>query len=217
LPSAILLVAGPSGAGKSTFIQCLKDGTLPPEIVRMLPPAAGRWQVYEANDFLKRNIAVGSVTEVPAPDGGIVLHFDIAFGRRLGVTDYANDPVMHLIRVPGELVVVNLQPSAERLRAQYEARLREQARRRGRLNEAWRRAVRRPLRELQRRLRGNVDTSRIFDQADDLARCYREWTAFAQSIVCSKPGSRLIHARPHLAKDRTPTFVIDEAPLAAFG
>ena len=218
-PGAILVVAGPLAAGKSTFIQCLKADALPRELLCLLPESASRWRVFEANDFLKRSIAVDSVLHDVAPEDGLILHFDTTFGRRFGLTDYARDPIFGLMQRAHSLVIVSIHPSPETLQAQFEGRLRDQRQRRGWARELWRRIVHRPLRALVRRARGQrvVDTSRIFRDQAGLEQCYREWTAFARSLVREKPGSILVCVEPRVGRDRRPTFVLNADTVEVSG
>lgn len=209
LPAEILLVAGPSGAGKSTFIRCLKAGTLSSDIANVLFPSSAEWRVVEANDFLKRSVAIDPVVHEAAQAGGIILHFDTAFGRRFGVMDYARDPAFSLMQQATSVVVVSIEPSPTALQVQFEGRLGEQRRRRGWARELWRRAVRRPasvaIQIISRRR--NVDTSRIYRSPDELERCYREWATFARTLVKQRPGSKFICVEPLADRDHGPGFV----------
>jgi energy-coupling factor transporter ATP-binding protein EcfA2 len=211
-PSAfpMLIVAGPSGAGKSTLIESLKRNSMAPELRSLLPEAASQWPVFEGNDFLKRSIDIDSVARDASAAGGLILHFDTAFGRRLGITDYELDPAFGVIQRASTLVIISIHPAPETLRSQFERRQGDQRRRRGWMREAWRQIVHRPLRGLIRRASGKqmVDTSRIFRKPGDLEQCYRDWSVFARSLVSAKPGSKLIWLEPQVDDAGTATFAV---------
>lgn len=209
-PAGILLVAGPSGAGKSTFIRCIKAGSLPPEVRELLPESAAQWRVVEANDFLKRNVAVDAGLHDAGSEPGLILHFDTAFGSHFGVTDYTHDPAFVLMRRTGRLSVVSIQPSPDTLRHQFEARLQEQRRRRGWARELWRRAIHTPMRGLVRRLEGKpaVNASRLYHSRENLERCYREWLTFVRTLLRENPDSRLICVEPRGGQGEKATFVV---------
>lgn len=215
MPAAILLVAGPSGAGKSTFIQCLKAGTLPGDLLRLLPASAPRWRIIEGNDLLKRDITADIVKQAAEQDDGLVLHFDIAFGRRLGVNAYARDPLMNALGVPDRLTVVSIHPSPAALQTQFEGRHQRQREQRGLARDLWRRAVHRPVRNLVRRIRGHtrLDTSRIYAHPRDLQRTYQEWIAFAQTLVSQARQGKLICVEPITGHDGRPNFVPVSVPV----
>lgn len=215
MPAAILLVAGPSGAGKSTFIQCLKAGDLPGDLQRLLPASAPRWRIIEGNDLLKRDITADFVKQAAELEDGLVLHFDIAFGRRLGVSEYAHDPLMEALGVPDRLTVVSIQPSPAALQTQFEGRHQQQRERRGFARDLWRRAVHRPMRNLVRRTRGQTrgDTSRIYTHPRELQQTYQEWITFAQTLVSHAREGKLICVEPITGHDGRPSFAPISGPL----
>jgi energy-coupling factor transporter ATP-binding protein EcfA2 len=217
LPAAILLVAGPSGAGKSTFIQCLKVGHLPADLKHVLPVSAAQWRIIEGNDLLKRDITADAVRQAVELEEGLVLHFDIVFGRRFGLTDYAHDPLMHVLGVPERLTVVSIHPSPAALQTQFESRQQQQRERRGSVRELWHRVVHRPMRESLRRVRGErrTDTSRIYAHPSELQQTYREWVTFAQSLVSRAHEGKLICVEPVTGRENGLNFALIADPPAA--
>ncbi len=148
---------------------------------------------------------------------GLMLHFDIAFGRRLGVNAYACDPLMEALGVPDRLTVVSIHPSPAALQTQFEGRHHRQREQRGIARDLWRRAVHRPVRNLVRRIRGHtrLDTSRIYAHPRDLQRTYQEWIAFAQNLVSHAREGKLICVEPITGRDGRPSFAQVSDPPAS--
>lgn len=194
----VLLVSGPSGAGKSTFIHLLTVGRLPDGLLSLLPDEVEDWPVVEANDCLKRGVTVESLRTRASASGGLILHYDTAFIFRKGLRGYQQDPVFKVLSEAKSLVIVSLNPSPEVLRAQFEDRRRLQMRNKGWFRQAWSMSVHRPLRHMRLKLRGRtfVDTADLYKEPRQINKCYREWDAFARSVVHAKPNSKLLYVVP---------------------
>lgn len=199
--ASVLLISGPSGAGKSTFIRSLASRQLGPEIDQLLPRDSASWPVIEANDLLKRGLSHAALPKHGSPQDGVILHYDTFFIRRTGIADYVRDPVYEVISQAADIVVVDIQLPPEQLRIQFRDRLSAQLRSKGLLRSLWARHVRRHLKRASHRLAGKglPETTELYSRSGQIESCYREWEAFLDRLMKSKPQTRIVRVTPDRA------------------
>lgn len=206
----VLLISGPSGAGKSTFIRTLADHQLGAEIGQLLPHESASWPVVEANDLLKRGLATAIEPSDGGRQDGVILHYDTFFIRRAGLDDYARDPVYEVISQATCVVVVDIQLPPEQLKLQFGDRLSAQLSKKGMLRSLWARHVRRNLKRAKFALAGKglPETTDLYSRSGQIESCYREWEAFLERLIASKPQTRIVRVTPDRAVSNVHQFAL---------
>lgn len=194
--SSALLVSGPSGAGKSTFIERLVDGGLGSDLKAHLPADAGAWPTLLENDIRKRRVVLRPLHR---DDGsGVIFHYDIFFAHRTGVADYAQDPISPYLMDAGQLTIVNITPTAEQLKSQYDQRLKDQAKDLGLLRSIWKQNCLKTIKRMRYRLlhKGWPYTRDLYDRPGAIEECYRSWESFLKDLLSARSKTRLLDVVP---------------------
>lgn len=211
----ILLLSGPSGGGKSTFVQHLKDGWIPDDILGALPEGAASWPVIDITNGMRREIeakgpaaVLARLTDAPS----LILHYDITSVYRFGWPGYASDPALRLLDEGRRLDIVFVKPSAGRLREQFVSRDAARQARKSRLARMWNAGVLRPLRGLRARLVGGELNSERDLYADPLwlERCYAAWSAFAADLLTRGNAQSVVSIEPRANAAGQPRFAITQ-------
>lgn len=113
--SQLLVISGFAGAGKTTFMTQLAARQLPQEILDSLPAGADSWPQSEGRRPVDDLAAIlGSDTRTSRLPG-LVLHHDLMVLSRLGLSCYAEDPSLELLRFADRTDVVLIDPPLKRL------------------------------------------------------------------------------------------------------
>jgi hypothetical protein len=218
----LVLVAGASGAGKSTFLDILASNSLPPSIMKMLPDDCSGWLQTNGTKVIGPRAREMSRSGVRRLDGA-VLHYDILCPFDTGVKSYKTDASLALVNRASRIVIVDIRPRREVLRAHLAERLtfrrvppfiarmmsRSVALRVGaflkHLPDFHRLTGNRlaPLR-VRDRQRWNdryVALRSLYEREDWLNGWYREWDNYIKSAA----GDRLIHVLDITPEDGAPS------------
>jgi energy-coupling factor transporter ATP-binding protein EcfA2 len=203
-----LLVSGPSGGGKSTFIQHLTDGRLPPEIASELPLNCASWPIIEANNMLKNKVSLAEILKTMGSSESAILHYDIAYIHRFGLTNYASDPASALFTLSDRLDVVLVKPGPDNLQRQYRERHYAHYHSKSLASRLWGTWVRRPVRRAFQRLQGKIalETQALYLSEDWLQHCYSDWHDYIHQLIKNKPASKVLQVVPCQQADGNPGF-----------
>jgi len=202
-----LLICGPSGSGKTTFIDALVEGSLPAELAAALPPGAGRWPTFLEKDIRSRQVVLEFSGE--GAQEGVVFHYDTFFVHRAGVSDYTRDPIYPYLREALHLTIVDLRPSAEALKGQFDRRMREKFRRMSVLDRYWKQGAVKHLKRLRYKLFriGLPYTRDLYEDADKIDACYRSWDDFLTHVQSVRGGeTRILNVVPEGEEGAPPRF-----------
>jgi hypothetical protein len=193
--NTMLLISGPSGGGKSTFIRQFTDGSLAPEILSLLPRPAADWPIIEANDVLK-GIPVAENVKSQAP--GALVHYDIVFIHRYGISRYEDDPALAMLDDARSLHVVFVRPESGVVSAQFLERQNRHRQTKSKASLLWSRFFRLPARRLLSPLTGRttLSTENIYRDDKWLAAIYVQWETFIHRLVAQHPDAKLTIVEP---------------------
>lgn len=177
LNSQILFISGPSGGGKSAFIRQLRQGSLPPEIAQRLPPQAATWDLIEANDILKNDIALPPLIAQLNAGKCFIVHYDIVFIHCRHLSDYALDPAMQLFDHTAAVQLLWIRPEPEDLRRQFSQRSQTLLKRKSLGSRLWASIFRKPMRLLIRLVKGEKmhSTKDFYAKSEWISWCYELW------------------------------------------
>lgn len=118
----LVIVAGASGAGKSTFLELFAAGLLPASIASTLPPGCANWLQTNGKKVIGqsgRDLSLRNLTRVE----GALQHYDILSPFDTAVESYETDAALALASRAERIVVVDIRPGVEALRAHLAERL----------------------------------------------------------------------------------------------
>lgn len=193
-----LLICGPSGAGKSYFISAAINGELEPELLAQLPQNISQWQMVREKIIRERRFTADQIPSGDSVQSGIIFHYDTFFVHRIGTRDYFKDPISDFLFATANLSIVNIKPTAEQLKAQYDQRLRSQIRYRGYLRSFWRYTFQKPFNNFVYRFFGigRPYTRDLYNQAGAIEECYRSWEAFLAELLRQRKNTHIIEIEP---------------------
>jgi hypothetical protein len=199
--SHALLVCGPSGAGKSTFIDTLINGGLGPDLEAHLPAEAKHWPTFLENDIRKERVVLRPIHQ---DDGtGVIFHYDTFFAHRTGLADYSRDPISPYLADADQLTIVNIRPTPEQLKLQYDKRLKHQSKELGLIRSIWKLNCVKTIKRIRYRMLGKgwPYTRDLYDRPGTIEECYRSWESFLKELLSARAKTRLLDVEP-TADDR---------------
>jgi hypothetical protein len=206
----LLLVAGPSGAGKSEFIRQIRDNTLPQSIMARLPSGCASWPVVEANNMLKDRLSEAQLMAEVDDGGPALLHYDVTYIHRFGMTDYARDPFASLLAKRNVIDVITIRPDIQRLTAQYRGRSEMHRQARSRPHRLWADWVRRPVKRAALKAQGlpALDAAELYSTPGFLDACYAAWDDFLRRFDPAASRVSLVEVAPAPDSMEHPSFVL---------
>lgn len=185
----ILFISGASGGGKSALIRQLRDGTLNPDIAQHLPVGAATWEIIEANDFMKNDLDLASLTERLKSGTPFIVHYDIAFIHCRNLTDYNADPAMQWMAQARSVQSLWIRPDAAVLQKQFSQRSHALLQKKSLGSRLWSSIVRKPKRQLTAWLKGQkkYSTADLYQQAGWIDNCYQRWQNHLQTMLAAHP------------------------------
>lgn len=176
----------------------MMNGQLEPELKALLPGNASKWLTVREKVIRERRFPAELVRSGGTAQSGIIFHYDTFFVHRIGSRDYFKDPISGFLFATENLIIVNIKPTAERLKAQYDQRLQYQIRNQGPLKSLWRYTIQKRLRNFGYRILGFgwPYTRDLYDQAGAIEECYRSWEAFMKELLRRGKHTQIIEVEP---------------------
>lgn len=105
----LLIVSGPTASGKSTFLDNLRDESLPGHIVSLLDKDAHTWPQTSGKIVVRETLKTIHGKEiVPDKINGLALHYDILRPLSTRTVDYYRDPTLDVLRCAKNITVIIL-------------------------------------------------------------------------------------------------------------
>ena len=118
----LLIVSGPTASGKSTFLDNLRDRTLPGHILSLLDKDAHTWPQTSGKIVVRKTLTTITGEKI-SPDeiGGLTLHYDILRPLSTHTVDYYRDPTLDILQCAKNITVIILRNDPADLINQFNA------------------------------------------------------------------------------------------------
>lgn len=195
----LLLIAGPSGGGKSTFIENLRDGSLPDDICSQYQEFKHAPVVDITNKIRRLNrkgdteAALSSIQKTTK----LIIHYDIISVFRSGGKNYQDDPSLGLLDLLPSFQTIFIRPDQQQLIHQFTERHNLRMKNKNSLKQFWRQSIAPHLRKTTHKIYGReirFETD-LYRDPIFLQNCYDEWKSY-------------ISTHEKLAEDQTHTIFI---------